>query len=117
MGVKTHQTLMAPAISRNHPSAARPRLRRTLLSIRPTIGKRPRLSSAFCEWYRFTWLGSDVFGLRPDEAVVRNLLEHVGRPAGCARNRERGREELLGQADRLQDDRPIELHVGRRGPF
>src|SRR5438093_13092270 len=39
------------------------------------------------------------------------LLEHVRRPSSDARYRERRREEVLGQADRLQHSGGVELDV------
>src|SRR5712692_4013759 len=97
IGVKTHHAVRAPAISRNHASAARPRLRRTLLSIRPIM----RELAPFGQGHRFSGFGSDVLRLRADEAIVGDLLEHMRSPAGSARHGERGREEFLGQADGL----------------
>jgi hypothetical protein len=75
--VKTHQAVIAPAINRNHAKAARPRLRRTLLSIRlPMMGELAPLG----ERHRFSGFWSDVLRLRADETVVGDLLEDVGGP-------------------------------------
>src|SRR2546425_11004807 len=73
-------------------------------------------SSPLGEWYRFSRFGSDVLRLRPDEAVVRGLLEDVRRPAGPARHSEGRREVLLRQGDGLQHAGRGELKILRLRP-
>src|SRR5207302_9474856 len=74
------------------------------------------LRSAVCQWDGFLWFWAYVFGLRADQALVGDLLQDVGRPAGRSRDPEGGREEVRGQADRLQNAGRVELDVGRLGP-
>src|SRR6266511_3286650 len=104
----TCQPVNAIAMSRNQVIPARPRLVRTRASSPPR-----KRASPLGEWHWLPRLRSDVFRLRPDYAVVGSLFEHVSAPARDARDCEGGREELLGQPDRLQDPGRVELDVGR----
>ena len=54
---------------------------------------------------------SDVLGARPDETVVRVLLEHVRRPAGDAAHGEDRREEIHSDAQRVIGRRRVEINV------
>ena len=55
--------------------------------------------------------GADVFGLRADEAAVAKLFEAVGGPAEDATDRDRRREQLLRQAEAVQEQGGVKLHV------
>src|SRR4029077_10218010 len=90
MGANTHQAVITPAMARNQARAARPRLRRTLLSIRRSMS----WLSPLGERHRFSRFGSDVLRLRADEPVVGDLLEHMGGPTRRARDGKGGREEF-----------------------
>ena len=59
---------------------------------------------------------SGVAHVRADEAVRRGLLQHVGRPARMAGEREGGREQVGWQADALEDGRRVVLDVGLERP-
>src|SRR5229473_806195 len=63
--------------------------------------------------YWFPRLRPDVLRLRPDEAIVGALLQHVSSPSGRAGHGKGRREIFLRQADRLQDPRRVKLDVGR----
>src|SRR5439155_1491763 len=53
-----------------------------------------------------------VLALRADEAVVAELLQDVGRPAGDPGPREHRGEEVGGNAEAVVDRGGIEVHVG-----
>src|SRR5438128_12553427 len=54
----------------------------------------------------------DVFGIRPDDPVVRILFPDVSGPTGGARRREHGREQVRGQPEVVQHAGRIEVEVG-----
>ncbi len=56
-------------------------------------------------------LGPDVLGPRPDQAVVRVLLQHVRRPARDPADGENRREQVDGDAERVIGRRRIEVDV------
>jgi hypothetical protein len=57
-------------------------------------------------------LGADVGRLRAEDAVVGQLLQGVGAPAGQAPDGEGGREEGGVEAEAVQQQRGVELDVG-----
>src|SRR6266851_663410 len=95
--------------STQYPVTAATRARNQARPANPSF--RVRGLASFGERDRFSGLGSDVLRLRTDGPVVRCLLEHVRRPSGNARHGKGGREEVLRQADRLQDPGGVELDV------
>ena len=60
--------------------------------------------------------GAHVLDVGPDQPVVRALLDHVRRPAGVARERERRREQVRREADAHQHRRRVVLDVGLQRP-
>src|SRR5262245_48248457 len=60
--------------------------------------------------------GPRVLGLRPDDAILLALLEGVGDPAAHAAHGEDRREERGVDAEAVQHQRRIELHVGLEAP-
>src|SRR5450759_3682417 len=54
---------------------------------------------------------ADVFGPRPDQAIVLVLLHDMGGPAGTAREREDRREEVGGDAQHVVRRGRIKVHV------
>ena len=60
--------------------------------------------------------GADVAGIGPDDPVRRGLLDHVGRPAGVAREGERRREEVRREPDAHQHRRRVVLDVRLERP-
>src|SRR3954451_16327627 len=72
--------------------------------------KRPGLSLG--QWHYFLAdFGADVFAEGAEEAVVAELLEDVGGPAGHARDGENGGEEVRGDAEGVVDRRGVEIDV------
>src|SRR6266581_5398447 len=67
---------------------------------------------AFIKWDEFYVHWAGVVGFGTDQAVVADLLENMGGPAGCAAHGEGGREKVTGQADRGQQGGRIEFYVG-----
>src|SRR6267378_342792 len=67
---------------------------------------------AFFCWREGATAGADVVAARSDEAVVVELLDDVRRPAGDASGRDHGREEIDGDAERVEERRRVEIDVG-----
>ena len=61
--------------------------------------------------------GAHVAHVRADQPVVGGLLEDVRRPAGVARQRERGGEQVGREAHALEHRRRVELDVGLERPL
>src|SRR5262249_9321069 len=55
--------------------------------------------------------GADVVATRADQAVVLVLLDDVRRPARDAAGRDHGREEIDGNAERVEERRRVEIDV------
>src|SRR2546425_213052 len=70
----------------------------------------PRLAAVYGDVLHIA--GTGVLALRADEAVVGELLEDVGRPAGDPGYREHRGEEVGGNAEAVVDGGGIEVHVG-----
>src|SRR3989442_8438593 len=107
--------LLRTGCSTQYPVTAATRTRNQARPANPSF--RVRGLASFGERDRFSGLGSYVLRLRPDEPVVRRLLEHMRRPSGHARHGEGGREEVLRQTDRLQHPGGVELDVRGLGPL
>src|SRR5207237_244550 len=68
--------------------------------------------SAICDAGISLWIfRSDVVSARPDQPVVRVLLEHVRGPPRHAADREDRREEIDRNAEHVVGGRGIEVHV------
>src|SRR5262249_49093272 len=54
----------------------------------------------------------DVFGLRPDQAVVSVLFQNMSRPTGRARHSKDGSEQIHRDSHRLVKGRGKEVDIG-----
>src|SRR5947199_10016716 len=72
---------------------------------------RVRLLPTFVHRDECAPLRADVLAARADEPVVVVLLEDVRRPACDASRRDHGREEIHGDAERVEEGRRVEVHV------
>jgi len=87
--------MISETLTRPPPPRARPSG-----SSRSSIGTQPLVA------------GTDVFGLRPDQAVVRVLLADVRGPAGGPPGGEHRREQVRGQAEGVKHRGHVEVDVG-----
>src|ERR1700722_18893599 len=55
---------------------------------------------------------SQIFGAGTNQAIVVELLDHVGGPSADARDGEDGSEQVLVNAEDVVSRRGIEIHVG-----
>src|SRR4029450_6188176 len=105
VSVRRHWSTRRPISS---PATALPATRCESMSLRAT--ERPTLSLL----HRDELLAGRalVVGARADETVVVVLLEEIGRPAHDARGGDDRGEEIHGDADRVEDWRRVEIHIG-----